>query len=184
MVTSKALKQFITEVAISVAHNSGKIVSIKTGSKLKPVNDGNNIRALEDEQNQIYGSMEWVDTYSYRGDVYLVSDLWKEAEKYNSKEIKISEIPTLDELLDSHCWSTGKMSVRDIMDHCDRINNADLSYPIIFAPNGDIADGVHRIAKAIREGKKYIKAIQLCKMPEKVRNSRLLKAIKDDKQIQ
>ena len=38
----------------------------------------------------------------------------------------------------------------------DRIQNADLSYPIIINDTGNIIDGVHRLTKAVLSNKKYI----------------------------
>ena len=46
-----------------------------------------------------------------------------------------------------------------------RTLEADLSYPIIQAPDGWIMDGYHRIAKAIIEGRTTIKAVRLAVLP-------------------
>ena len=40
------------------------------------------------------------------------------------------------------------------------INEADLSFPIILAANGEVMDGRHRIAKAALEGRPTIGAVQ------------------------
>lgn len=47
-----------------------------------------------------------------------------------------------------------------------RVMDADLSYPIIQAPDGWIMDGYHRIAKAILEGRTTIKCVRLKVLPE------------------
>ena len=47
-----------------------------------------------------------------------------------------------------------------------RVSEADLSHPIIQAPDGWIMDGCHRIAKAILEGRTTIKAVRLPVLPE------------------
>lgn len=47
-----------------------------------------------------------------------------------------------------------------------RMQEADLNYPIIQAPDGWIMDGYHRIAKAILEGHTTIKAVRLPVLPE------------------
>ena len=47
-----------------------------------------------------------------------------------------------------------------------RMQEADLSYPIIQAPDGWIMDGYHRIAKAILEGHTTIKAVRLPVLPD------------------
>lgn len=46
-----------------------------------------------------------------------------------------------------------------------RVHNCDLKYPIILDSSGQIADGWHRVCKAILEGKETIKAIRMEDMP-------------------
>jgi len=46
-----------------------------------------------------------------------------------------------------------------------RVQNTDLKYPIILDVKGVVADGYHRVAKAILEGKSTIKAYRLKQMP-------------------
>lgn len=58
-------------------------------------------------------------------------------------------------------------SLNDFIFQMKRVENASLEYPIILDNNGCIADGYHRVAKAILEGKRYIKAIRLQEMPTK-----------------
>ena len=55
---------------------------------------------------------------------------------------------------------------RAIVDHMRLIDEADLSYPIILAANGEVMDGRHRIAKAAREGRTTIMAVQFTVDPE------------------
>lgn len=52
------------------------------------------------------------------------------------------------------------------IDHLKRVYDCSLDYPIILDDCGQIADGNHRVCKAIVEGKETIKAIRLLKMPE------------------
>ncbi len=47
-----------------------------------------------------------------------------------------------------------------MIEHIRLINEADLSYPIILAANGEVMDGRHRIAKAALEGRTTIGAVQ------------------------
>ena len=48
---------------------------------------------------------------------------------------------------------------------CKRVRDCSLDYPIILDNVGQIADGYHRLCKAILEGKETIKAIRLLEMP-------------------
>ncbi len=42
---------------------------------------------------------------------------------------------------------------------------ADLAYPIILDPYGRIMDGMHRVVKALTEGRKTILAYRLSELP-------------------
>ncbi len=50
--------------------------------------------------------------------------------------------------------------------YAGRIFSVDLSYPIIFAAEGYVMDGTHRIAKAFALGLPSIKAVQFPATPE------------------
>lgn len=50
--------------------------------------------------------------------------------------------------------------------HVKRINDTSLDYPILIDDNGYIADGWHRVAKAILNGNVTIKAIRMMEMPD------------------
>lgn len=106
-------------------------------------------------------------TYSDDGEhTWAVPDLWRAAASIEPVLTPLSEIADIDTLLDSTCWSDGPMTVREIIEHGDRIANADLNYPVILTPNGSVADGVHRIVRALREKKAAILAVRLAVMPE------------------
>ena len=49
---------------------------------------------------------------------------------------------------------------RGLIDHIRLINDADLSFPIILAANGEVMDGRHRIAKAALEHRETIECVQ------------------------
>lgn len=46
-----------------------------------------------------------------------------------------------------------------------RVMNADTSIPIIISPKGQIADGCHRVMRALLDGKPTIKAYRLKEFP-------------------
>jgi hypothetical protein len=54
---------------------------------------------------------------------------------------------------------------RAVIEHCKRIMDADMSYPVIVGPNGDILDGVHRIAKAMLGGATSVRAVRIRALP-------------------
>ena len=55
---------------------------------------------------------------------------------------------------------------RRMIEHITLIDEADLSFPIILSSNGAVMDGMHRVAKAVRQGRKVIEAVQFDQDPE------------------
>ena len=49
---------------------------------------------------------------------------------------------------------------RTMIEHMKMIDEADLSFPIILSSDGRVMDGMHRVAKAVIEGRTEIEAIQ------------------------
>jgi len=56
--------------------------------------------------------------------------------------------------------------ISDFLFQMKRVQEADLSFPIVQNPNGFIIDGWHRVCKAILNGQTTIKAVRLVVMPE------------------
>jgi hypothetical protein len=56
-------------------------------------------------------------------------------------------------------------SWRALVAHMQLVDAADLTYPIILAANGEVMDGRHRLAKALREGRPAIDAVQFVDDP-------------------
>ncbi|HSY20162.1 MAG TPA: hypothetical protein VK815_17585, partial [Candidatus Acidoferrales bacterium] len=52
-----------------------------------------------------------------------------------------------------------------IAHHARDIYEADLSYPIIISPDGEVLDGWHRICKAFLQGIEELPAVHLTTMP-------------------
>ena len=71
--------------------------------------------------------------------------------------------------LDETFWfgdKSDKPTCRAIVEHLRLIEEMDLSYPIILSSDGRVMDGMHRVAKALLEGKEKIEAVQFSKDPE------------------
>ena len=81
------------------------------------------------------------------------------------KEVSLSEINELDE-----CFWFGEdnagATCRQVAEHALLINETDLKYPIILSADGGVMDGMHRVAKALIEGRESIKAVQFELDPE------------------
>ncbi len=80
-------------------------------------------------------------------------------------EIAISEIKEID----LPYWSIGSddaPTVRDFAEHFSLMMEADLSYPIILNIDGRVMDGMHRVAKALSEGRTTIRAVRFEYQPQ------------------
>lgn len=55
---------------------------------------------------------------------------------------------------------------RKIAEHAKLIAETDLSYLIILDPEGRVMDGMHRVCKALTEGRKSLKAVRLEMLPK------------------
>lgn len=110
-------------------------------------------------------------TYSDGQHVWDVQILWAMAEMHKAVEVRLADIPNVTvNLMESYCWTkTGEwvkaLTVAEILKHADRVEKADLTKPIILTPDGCVADGIHRIIKAIRKGESSILAVRLPIMP-------------------
>jgi hypothetical protein len=62
--------------------------------------------------------------------------------------------------------STAAPTVRAVVEHARLMLDADLSFPVILGPGGQVMDGMHRIAHAMLEGKKEVSAVCFPALPE------------------
>jgi len=89
-----------------------------------------------------------------------VQTIWDAA-----KDLPVFELPIIGLNTAIGTWGPD-MTFLDFVSHAKLMNTADMSYPIILDPTGYIADGRHRLAKAICNGDRTIKACRLMYMPE------------------
>lgn len=78
------------------------------------------------------------------------------------KLVPVTQIRELDEPVFGAGEST---SWRAMLAHVTLMDDADLSFPIILAADGAVMDGMHRVAKAVREGRREIAAVQFVDDP-------------------
>ena len=53
-----------------------------------------------------------------------------------------------------------------VVEHARLILDADLTFPVILGPGGQVMDGMHRIARAVLEGKTEVSAVCFPVLPE------------------
>lgn len=96
---------------------------------------------------------------------HRMQQFWELADSLPVEKVRISELGGFDEVR----WFGGPLNIlptcRAIAEHARDIFEADLSYPIILSPDGDVLDGWHRICQAFVRGLKEINAVQLKTMP-------------------
>ena len=81
------------------------------------------------------------------------------------ERVALSSIREIDEVYwfdDEH----ERPTCRKVLSHFHLIEEADLSFPIILAADGRVMDGMHRVAKALLEGRKEIEAVRFEQNPE------------------
>jgi hypothetical protein len=78
------------------------------------------------------------------------------------------ELTELNKYLDENVWFHGdnEPTIRAFIQHHRRVEQADLSFPIIMNPNIGVVDGLHRIVKAHTLGQSSIKAVILDELPK------------------
>jgi hypothetical protein len=89
--------------------------------------------------------------------------LWANAADLPVATVPIESIPEFD----MDCWFHGRgPTCREVAEHARRINDADLSHPVILSASGALMDGGHRIAKAYLLGQNTVDARRFVTDPE------------------
>lgn len=75
-------------------------------------------------------------------------------------------LETIHELDETWAGDDEPRTWRALVEHMKLIDAADLSYPIILSAGGAVMDGMHRVVKAARQGRRTIDAVQFEVDPE------------------
>jgi len=83
-----------------------------------------------------------------------------------TRGLPITQVP-LDSIwqLDTQHWGTD-LTPRDVAEHARLVRDADLSHPIILSADGRVMDGMHRVVRALVEGRDTIAVVQFEVQPE------------------
>jgi hypothetical protein len=81
-----------------------------------------------------------------------------------SRDLPIEQV-TVESIweVDTNYWFDSdepQPSVRDVVAHAELIRDVDLAYPIILGVDGRVMDGMHRVAKALLEGRQTIPVVR------------------------
>src|SRR5574337_2225732 len=82
----------------------------------------------------------------------------------DAKDLPVFDVPLAALDLSSRIWDDCNMFA--LAAHVKQCVDADLRYPILLSWEGGVADGRHRIIKAIMDGKRTIKAQRMTWKPE------------------
>ena len=101
---------------------------------------------------------------THNGTTWQVSDLHKLTKDMPHEDVSLSEF---DGYLNKKLpWGKKKdLTFKRLLEHLDRVDNADLNYPILVTPEGRLYDGTHRLIKALRDKQDTIKAIRFATEP-------------------
>jgi hypothetical protein len=81
------------------------------------------------------------------------------------ERVPLSEIKEIDEPY----WCGGpreKLTCRQVVEHARLMGATDLSFPVILSSDGRVMDGMHRICRALLEGREEIEAVRFMQDPE------------------
>jgi len=81
------------------------------------------------------------------------------------EQIELTDIAELDE---THWYEHegDSPTCRSLLEHMQLIDEVDLSFPIILDRDGRVMDGMHRVCRAVREGKVSVPAVRFDRVPE------------------
>jgi hypothetical protein len=96
------------------------------------------------------------------GNLYSVARLLDD-----TKHLPVFDCPLA--ALDLSCEIWQGCNMHSLAWHVRRVNDADLDHPVLLDWEGSIADGRHRVIKALAQGKRTIKARRMTWKPEPCR---------------
>ena len=97
-------------------------------------------------------------------DAWDVDRLLELTEGFPTMQVKVESIGELDT---DHWFKLGpEPTVRGIIEHIQLIYETDPSYPIILGADGRLMDGMHRVARAVLDGRSTITAVRFEVDPE------------------
>ena len=94
---------------------------------------------------------------------WYVETVWAAAQGVPVQQVAVDSLPEVDE----DCWFSGQpATVREVVRHTQRILEADTELPVILSAGGQVLDGMHRISRALLDGRPTVPAQRLVVDPE------------------
>lgn len=106
--------------------------------------------------------------------IWHLDEVWELAARLPVFDKRLSE---LSSSLDEVAWygdeyHYGRLTVRQVAEHAQRISAAGFDRPIILSCEGWLMDGFHRLARAYIDGRETVPAVQFIEDPPPKRISR------------
>lgn len=97
-------------------------------------------------------------------DAWDVDRLIRLADDLPVEEVSLEDLPEIDSVY----WfdEFERPTVRKVVEHVRLLRDVDPSYPIILGPDNRVMDGMHRVARALLEGRTTIRAVRIPDLPE------------------
>jgi hypothetical protein len=94
-------------------------------------------------------------------------DVDRLVERTGGLPVEQVQLAAIDEV-DSVYWfdDSERPTVRKVVEHVRLMQEVDPAHPIILGPDGRVMDGMHRIARALLDGRESIAAVRLPVLPE------------------
>jgi hypothetical protein len=80
-------------------------------------------------------------------------------------DVPLTSIRELD-TADGFGADGASFTVRVLVRHMELVNQTDLGFPVILGTEGEMMDGMHRVARCILEGRVSVSAVQFVEQPE------------------
>ena len=112
---------------------------------------------IENQRAELFSKGAYAACSNGKAMAWDVQTLWELSAGLPVKKVGMDSFPNFDK----PCWfQNGEATVRNISIHAKRIFETDLNYPVILSSQGELMDGMHRIAKAWIIGWTEIPAVQ------------------------
>ncbi len=81
------------------------------------------------------------------------------------EQVSLADVAELDE---THWYEHegDSPTCRSLLEHMKLIDEVDTRYPIILDQDGRVMDGMHRVCRAIRDGKEHVPAVRFRTTPD------------------
>ncbi len=90
--------------------------------------------------------------------VWVVRSLWGLVGALTPFEYELASFKGFEQ--DMWYGNGSEPTLRSVIEHMQRIRDAEMSFPIILSETGVVMDGIHRLCKARLEGQQRVQAIQ------------------------